>query len=108
MTTMAKASAKKTSTVKKAATPRKLKAASVSIEQVSAQALQKLQALNAEPQLQADIAWCLGSYRYDKNPIGLIQKGSEALAVFKAIKEKSAKAVPAKLIKDLEKALNQA
>jgi hypothetical protein len=37
----------------------------------------------------------------------LIQKGSEALAVFKSLKSKSAKAVPAKLITDLEKALKQ-
>jgi len=106
MTIMAKATAKKTTPPKKAATPRsKSKAAPVSIEKVSEQVLQKLQALNAEPQLQADIAWCLGSYRYDKNPVGLIQKGAEALAVFNALKEKNAKAVPAKLISDLEKAL---
>ncbi|MBX2966384.1 MAG: hypothetical protein KF845_09580 [Cyclobacteriaceae bacterium] len=75
------------------------------MDKISEQVLEKLQALNAEPQLQADIAWCLGSYRYDKNPVGLIQKGTEALALLKALKKKSPKAVPAKLISDLEKAL---
>lgn len=105
---MAKATEKKSAPAKKAAAPRsKAKASAVSIEKISEQVLEKLQSLNSEPQLQADIAWCLGSYRYDKNPIGLIQKGSEALAVFKTLKTKSAKAVPAKLITDLEKALKQ-
>lgn len=106
---MAKATVKKSAPTKKAAAPRsKAKATPVSIEKISEQVLEKLKSLNAEPQLQADIAWCLGSYRYDKNPIGLIQKGTEALTVFRLLKTKNAKSVPAKLITDLEKALKQA
>lgn len=112
MTVMAKATEKKTTQapVKKAAAPRsKAKAtSSLSIDKISEQVIEKLQALNAEPQLQADIAWCLGSYRYDKNPVGLIQNCTTALSVLKSLKTKNAKAIPAKLITDLEKALKQA
>ncbi len=108
---MAKASEKKSTQppAKKAAAPRsKAKAtSSLSLEKVSEQVIEKFQALNAEPQLQADIAWCLGSYRYDKNPVGLLQNCTLALSALKSIKEKSAKAVPAKLITDLEKVLAQ-
>ncbi|MBX2962791.1 MAG: hypothetical protein KF687_09780 [Cyclobacteriaceae bacterium] len=75
------------------------------MEKVSEQVIEKLQALNDEHQLQADIAWCLGSYRYDKNPVGLIQNCTLALVALKRIKTKNAKAVPTKLITDLEKAL---
>lgn len=109
---MAKATEKKSpqAPAKKAAAPRsKAKATpSLSIDKVSEQVIEKLQSLNAEPQLQADIAWCLGSYRYDKNPVGLIQNCTIALSVLKTVKAKNAKAVPAKLITDLEKALKQA
>lgn len=106
---MAKATAKKTTPApaKKAAAPRsKAKAtSSLSIDKVSELVIEKLQSLNAEPQLQADIAWCLGSYRYDGNPVGLQQNCTTALTFLKALKSKSAKAVPAKLITDLEKVL---
>jgi len=109
MTIMAKAITKKTTQApaKKVAAPRsKAKATSLlSIDKVSEQVIEKLQELNAEPQLQADIAWCLGSYRYDGNPVGLQQNCTAALTFLKAFKSKNAKAVPAKLITDLEKVL---
>ena len=106
---MAKVSVKKTATqpVKKTAAPRsKTKVATViSIEKASEQALAQLQSLNIEQKLQADIAWCLGSYRYDQNPVGLVQTGNQALDVLTAAKAKNAKSVPAKVISDLKKAL---
>lgn len=107
---MAKATAKKTTTpAKKAAAPRtKAKASGVSIDKACEQALEKLKALNIEQQLQADIAWCLGSYGYDQNPVGLYQIGSKALDVLTAAKSKNAKSVPAKVINDLSKALKSA
>lgn len=77
----------------------------LAIEKVSEQVLSKLQSLNLQEGLQADIQWCLGSYRYDKNPVGLYEMGHKALPVLKAAAEKNKKSVPAKLITDLEKAL---
>ncbi|QOI98901.1 MAG: hypothetical protein HRU69_10760 [Flammeovirgaceae bacterium] len=75
------------------------------MEKVSEQVLSKLQTLNIEAGLQADIQWCLGSYRYDKNPVGLYEMGHKALPVLKAAAEKNKKSVSSKLIADLEKAL---
>jgi hypothetical protein len=101
---MAKVSAKKAAPApaKKVSTPRKPKATVVAIDKACEQALNKLKELNLEPQLQAEIAWCLGSYRYDQNPIGLFQTGAKAIDVLSA-----AKAKPAKIISDLKKALKQ-
>ncbi|MCU0358241.1 MAG: hypothetical protein MUE95_11745 [Cyclobacteriaceae bacterium] len=110
---MAKATAKKTteSVTKKAeapvkkSAPKKTAKAGVSIDQACESALDKLKNLSIEPQLQSDIEWCLGSYRFDGNPVGLFQNGARALEVLAAARAKSAKAVPAKLITDLQKAL---
>ncbi|MCX8489616.1 MAG: hypothetical protein ORN54_00950 [Cyclobacteriaceae bacterium] len=44
------------------------------IEQLSKSILQKLKVLNLDEQLQSDIEWCLGSYGYDKNPVGLLNE----------------------------------
>lgn len=107
---MAKATAKKATetAVKKAAPKKTAKASAVSLDKACEQALDKLKSLSIEPQLQADIEWCLGSYRHDHNPIGLLQNGARALEALNAAKSKNAKAVPAKIIKDLQKALQQA
>jgi hypothetical protein len=92
--------------VKKPAASPKVKAPAINpIEKASEDALQKLKALNIEPGLQGDIQWCLGSYRHDKNPVGLYVMVERAIAVFKTALVKNPKAVPAKLIADLEKAL---
>lgn len=77
----------------------------ISIEKVSTDVLAKLKALNLDTQLQADIEWCLGSYRNDQNPIGLIDMAHKAIAVFKEEQAKKTKGVTAKLISDLEKAV---
>ncbi len=101
---MAKAATKKTPTGK-SSTPAAVKSKTLAIEKVSEQVLSKLQALNLEAGLQADIQWCLGSYRHDKNPVGLFEMGRKAVPVLKAAAEKNKKSVSAKLIADLEKAL---
>ncbi len=103
---MAKAAAK--TTTKTARAPR-AKAPVKSIEAVSEEALSKLQQLGIDDQLQRDLAWCLGSYRADQNPVGLYNYAKQALQVFRQEKEKKTKGVTAKLITDLEKAVkNQA
>jgi hypothetical protein len=75
------------------------------IEKVSAEALKKLQSLGIEQELQNDLEWCLGSYRADHNPIGLYAMTERALKVFKEEQAKKTKGVTAKLIGDLEKAI---
>ena len=86
--------------------PAKVKTSSADrIEKVSLQALKTLESLGIEQQLQQDIEWCLGSYRYDKNPEGLFEMTERALPVLIAAKERKAKGVTSKLIGDIEKAL---
>lgn len=112
---MAKSSTKKTATapvktatpVKKSAAPRAKKATSMSIDKACENALVKLQSLGVEQQLQADIAWCIGSYKFDNNPIGLYQVGAKAVEALTAAKAKNAKSVPAKVLSDLKKAIKQ-
>lgn len=94
--------------VKKTSSGSKAKAkttSAASIEKACEDALAKLTALKAAPDLQADIEWCLGSYRNDKNPKGLYEMGEKALVVLTKAAEKNAKAVSKKLLTDLEKAL---
>jgi hypothetical protein len=80
-------------------------ASSELLEQASEEALKKLQSLGIEQQLQSELEWCLGSYRFDKNPSGLYEVAGRALAVLNAEKAKKTKGVTVKLIGDLEKAL---
>lgn len=106
---MAKTIAKPTNekpAAKKAAPKRATATKSVDIAKISTGILEKLKSLNIEPTLQAEIEWCLGSYEYDKNPIGLITATKKSLAVFKAELAKKTKGVTAKLIADIEKAAN--
>jgi hypothetical protein len=106
-----KAAAVKKSPVKKAAPAKKAAAvkpkapAAHQIEKVNEDILKKLQELNVEQALQADIEWCLGSYRNDNNPSGLYIMAERALSVFAFELTKDSKSVPVKLIKDIEKAL---
>ena len=105
---MAKATAKPTTAkapAKKADIKLKAKVVELDIEKVTEDALAKLRALNIEHSLQADIEWCLGSYRSDKNPIGLFDMISRALPVLKSELQKKTKGVTTKLIGNIEKAL---
>lgn len=100
-----KTPAKKTAPAKKVAVTKPKAPAAHRIEKVNEDVLQKLQSLNVEQALQADIEWCLGSYRNDNNPSGLYIMAERALQVFKFELTKDPKSVPAKLITDIEKAL---
>ncbi|HEY0744875.1 MAG TPA: hypothetical protein VGD40_25585 [Chryseosolibacter sp.] len=104
---MAKAAPKTAAkaTKKAPAKTSKPKSAGPSIEKVSEEALEKLKALDIERELQNDIEWCLGSYRADGNPVGLYAMVERAVAVLKTEKDKKTKGVTAKLITDLEKAI---
>ena len=100
---MAKSTAKTTAKtpVKKAATKKATVSESNSIVTTSENILKKLKDLGIDNQLQADLEWCLGSYKADNNPVGLYEMAKRALVVFKD--NKSTKGVTAKLISDLEK-----
>ena len=108
---MAKAAAKSTTKSQTTGKPRaprsKSSANNNSIEKVSNDALQKLQQLGIDEQLQRDIEWCLGSYRADNNPVGLYESINRAIAVFRNEKEKKTKGVTSKFITDLEKAVKE-
>ncbi|MDQ2656825.1 MAG: hypothetical protein M3Y60_05340 [Bacteroidota bacterium] len=105
---MAKAAAK-TSAKAETRKPRapRAKGSGIDIKKVSEEALQKLQTLGIDDQLQRDLEWCLGSYRADGNPVGLYDSAQRALAIFKNEKQKKTKGVTAKLISDLEKVLEE-
>lgn len=77
----------------------------VQIEKVSQEALHKLRELGIEQELQNNIEWCLGSYRSDQNPVGLYTMAERALDILRQEKAKKTKGVTAKLIMDLEKAV---
>jgi len=109
---MAKAPAKTSvkATAAKKAAPKKVaakKATSTStassLEKASEDILKKLKSLDLDHQLQADLEWCLGSFKNDKNPIGLIESAERALVVFKDALAKKTKGVTAKTISDIEK-----
>ena len=58
---------------------------------------------NAE--IEAKLEYVIGSYDFDKNPVGLYEIGKLALTKLTKIKEKNTKLVTKKLLTDLEKAL---
>ncbi|MBX2916459.1 MAG: hypothetical protein KF856_14410 [Cyclobacteriaceae bacterium] len=76
------------------------------METASEAILEKLKALSIEPQLQADLEWCLGSYRYDGNPVGLADAITRAIGILKAEQAKKTKGVTASFITSLEKVLS--
>jgi hypothetical protein len=84
---------------------RKAKTTVAPIAKVTQTILEKLKALNIEQQLQSDIAWCLGSYSYDNNPIGLYEVATKALVILKIENAKKTKGITAKMITDIEKTL---
>lgn len=73
------------------------------LERTVESALGKLTKLKGNDQIVADLEWCLGSYKSDHNPVGLIEKSQTALELLKAQKEKNSRSVSKKLIEDLEK-----
>jgi hypothetical protein len=57
--------------------------------------------------IQAKLDFVVGSYDFDKNPVGLYEIGANALKILKAIKEKNPKKVSKALITNLEENLKQ-
>jgi len=66
--------------------------------------LEKLK-LPETAELQAKLAWCIGSYDYDRNPSGLTEFGGMALKALTRFKEKNPKKVAKKIIDGLDAAI---
>ena len=49
--------------------------------------------------------FCIGSYNFDKNPVGLVEYGHVALELLKEVKRKNPRKVSQTLIKKLEDSL---
>lgn len=76
------------------------------LEKMMPEAVQKLEKVKGGETLAAELAWCWVSFQNDQNPSGVIQKGLEAVELFKEARERNSKAVSKKLIESLESALN--
>ena len=74
------------------------------MEKVVADVIEKLEKLK-QTDLASDLSWCWVSFQNDGNPVGVIEKATQALAAFNEAREKNSKAVAKKLVDDLEKAL---
>lgn len=53
--------------------------------------------------LQSKLDYCIGSYDYDKNPVGLYEIGIAAMKELEAFKAKNPRKVNKKVIADLKK-----
>ena len=77
------------------------------IEKACVEAKQKLETLGVEQTIQEELAWVIGSYNYDSNPVGLYEIGGKALVALKEVKKGSPRKVSKKLIDTLEKAISE-
>lgn len=70
-------------------------------------ALETLEKINLPEtaELQAKLAWCIGSYDYDKNPSGLSEFGDMALKFLNKFKEKNPRKVTKKVLDGLDAAI---
>ncbi len=75
------------------------------IEKACVEAKEKLESLGIEEQIQSELDYVLGSYSFDKNPVGLYEIGGKALKALEAYKADNPRKVSKKLITDIENAL---
>lgn len=75
------------------------------LEKILPEVVEKLAKIESGKELAAELDWCIGSFKYDNNPEGLVEKSQEALTLLKEAREKNSKAVSKKLVESLEKAL---
>ena len=77
------------------------------IEKACEAALEKFKKIGTEKyaDIQSKLEYVLGSYKYDRNPVGLYEFGAAALKELKKYKKAKPRLVSKKLIDDLDKAL---
>ena len=56
-------------------------------------------------EIKGKLEFVIGSYDFDKNPVGLYEIGGLALPILKKAKDKHGRKITKKLLTDLEKAL---
>jgi hypothetical protein len=95
----------KTATPKKTAPKKTATSKTPDFIKVAETVLQKLETHSIDQKLQSELQWCIGSYKHDQNPVGLLEKLADALVVLKAENAKKTKGITATLIKDVEKVL---
>ncbi|MBN3521848.1 hypothetical protein JYB62_17705 [Algoriphagus lutimaris] len=76
------------------------------LEKTIPEVVQKLEKLNIGDTLAAELTWCWGSFKYDQNPEGVIEKSQKAIELLKEAKEINSRAVSKKLLDDFEKSLS--
>lgn len=118
--TAKKAAAKKTATAKKAAdpkgataTPKASKAGRAGTDPAGTlvkkceEAASKFEKIGDAKynDIKEKLEWCIGSYKHDKNPSGLVEYGRKAADSLKEARAKKPRQVSQKLIDDLEKAV---
>lgn len=69
------------------------------------QAHEKLTKLNLNEALTSELEWCLGSFKNDNNPDGLVEKVKASITELEAFKVDNPRKVSKKLLEDLNKAL---
>jgi hypothetical protein len=67
-------------------------------------ALQKL-SLSEHGDIRSKLEFVIGSYEFDKNPVGLYEFGEKALKILNEVKKKNPKKISKKVIADLETCL---
>ncbi len=75
------------------------------IEKACLDAKEKLSSLGIEEKIQAELDFVIGSYNFDKNPIGLYEIGGKAFKVLEDFKKEHPRKVSKKLLNDIEIAL---
>lgn len=75
------------------------------IEKACISAKEKLESLGIEDQIQAELEYVIGSYNFDKNPVGLYEIGGKAFKALEAYKTEHPRKVSKKLLSDIESAL---
>ena len=56
--------------------------------------------------ISSKLEYCIGSYNFDKNPVGLLEFGNKALVMLKDYKKDNPRKVTKKVVDDLEKSLS--
>lgn len=115
--TAKKAAAKKTTTAKKAADPKGATATpkagragadpAGTLVKKCEEAASKFEKIGDAKynDIKEKLKWCIGSYKHDKNPSGLVEYGRKAADSLKEARAKKPRQVSQKLIDDLEKAV---
>jgi len=75
------------------------------IEKACFDAKKKLSSLGIEEKIQAELEYVIGSYNFDRNPVGLYEIGGKAFKALENFKKENPRKVSKKLLTEIEVAL---